>query len=159
MISRIRRYFEENLKLTPDESEENSVCKVQLASAALLFELLKTDSRIDERETAAVREVLARTFDLEEQALKEIIDLAETESHQSVSLYEFTSLINSEYAYAQKLTLIENMWRVAFADHVLDKYEENMIRKTADLIYVSHSDFIKSKLTVRDQLALNQKSS
>jgi len=76
-----------------------------------------------------------------------------------VSLYEFTSLINSEYDYAQKVTLIENMWRVAFADHVLDKYEENMIRKTADLIYVSHSDFIKSKLTVRDQTAVNQKSS
>jgi uncharacterized tellurite resistance protein B-like protein len=159
MIFSIKRFFDENLKLAKDDSEENSVCKVRLASAALLFELLKTDSHIDDRETAAVREVIARTFELDEQALTEIIDLAEIESHQSVSLYEFTSLINSEYDYAQKVTLIENMWRVAFADHVLDKYEENMIRKTADLIYVSHSDFIKSKLTVRDQTAVNQKSS
>ncbi len=159
MISRIKRFFDENLKLTPDDSVASSVCKVQLASAALLFELLKTDSHIDERETVAVQEALARTLGLDEQALTEIIELAETESHQSVSLYEFTSLINSEYDYAQKLTLIENMWRVAFADHVLDKYEENMIRKTADLIYVSHSDFIRSKLIVRDQLAITQKSS
>ncbi len=158
MISNIKRFFDENLKLADDDSKENSVCKVRLASAALLFELLKTDSHIDERETSAVREVLARTFELDEQALTEIIDLAETESHQSVSLYEFTSLINSEYDYAQKVELIGNMWRVAFADQVLDKYEENMIRKTADLIYVSHSDFIKSKLTVRDQLAVSHKS-
>jgi uncharacterized tellurite resistance protein B-like protein len=159
MISRIKRFFEENLKLVNDDSSEGKICKVQLASAALLFELLKTDSHIDARETAAVRDVLARTFALNEAALSDIIDLAEAESHQSVSLYEFTSLINSEYDYAQKLMLIENMWRVGFADHVLDKYEENMIRKTADLIYVSHSDFIRSKLTVRDELGKTQKSS
>jgi len=47
--------------------------------------------------------------------------------------------------------LLENLWRVAFADNEVDRYEEHMIRKVADLIYVNHSDFIRSKLKVRDE--------
>ena len=49
-----------------------------------------------------------------------------------------------------KVLLVENLWRLALADDHLDKYEEQMIRKTADLLYVSHSDFIRTKLRVRD---------
>ena len=159
MITAIRRFFDENLKPAPGDSKDSSCCKVQLATAALLFELLKTDSHIDQRETDALREVLKRTFAMDEQTLVEIIALAEAEAHQATSLYEFTSLINEGYSYPQKTELIENMWRVAFADHVLDKYEEALIRRTADLIYVTHADFIRTKLAVRDQLAANQKSS
>jgi uncharacterized tellurite resistance protein B-like protein len=48
------------------------------------------------------------------------------------------------------MKLVENMWRVAFSDQKLDKYEEALIRKVADLIYVSHQDFIKTKLAARD---------
>ncbi len=155
MLSTIKKFFDENLK--PESAEETGsiVCKVQLATAALLFELLKTDQHIDERETKILRKVLQQTFNLDSASLEEIIDLAETESHQATSLYEFTSLINSEYDRPQKLALIENMWRVAFADHILDKYEEHLIRRIADLIYVPHSDFIKSKLTVREQLGIS----
>ncbi|MDP2091517.1 MAG: TerB family tellurite resistance protein, partial [Pseudohongiella sp.] len=78
--------------------------------------------------------------------------LAEKEAQQAVSLYDFTSLINEGYGYEEKLLLVENLWRVALADEHLDKYEEQLIRKTSDLIYVSHSDFIKTKLKVRDEL-------
>ena len=64
-------------------------------------------------------------------------------------LYEFTKLINDSYDYEQKVELIENMWRIAFSDKRLDKYEDHLIRKVSELIYVSHSDFIKTKLKVR----------
>ena len=63
-------------------------------------------------------------------------------------------VINSDHEldereYEEKVGLIENMWRIAFSDEQLDKYEEHLIRKISDLIYVSHSDFIKTKLNVR----------
>jgi uncharacterized tellurite resistance protein B-like protein len=92
---------------------------------------------------------LKSSFDLSTKELDDIVELAEREAKQAVSLYEFTSLINEGYAYGDKLTLIENMWHLALADQHLDKYEEQLIRKTADLIYVSHSDFIKAKIKVR----------
>ena len=86
---------------------------------------------------------------MSEEELGELVKLAESEANQATSLYEFTRLINDEYDYKEKVELIENMWKIAFSDEQLDKYEEHLIRKISDLIYVSHSDFIKTKLNVR----------
>jgi len=154
MIDAIKRFFDDNLG-TPaqDEEESRRICRLQLASAALMMELMRTDRHIDAKERETFSEALRRTFDLDAQTLKEISELAETEAQQATSLYEFTSLVNDSYSFEEKRTLLENMWRVAFADHHLDKYEEQLIRKIADLIHVPHSEFIRCKLRVRDQQA------
>lgn len=152
MILAIKRFFEDNLRVSTDDSAERSGDRIALATAALLFELMKTDSHIDQRETATLATVLQQTFKLDEKELEKIIALAEQESHQSTSLYEFTSLVNEGYSYEQRVRLLENLWRVAFADANVDRYEEHLIRKIADLIYVNHSDFIRTKLKVRDAL-------
>lgn len=159
MLNSIRRFFEDRLAVEDNLTGSDRVCRVQLASAALLLELMKTDKKISRNEEIAYREILANTFDLDDAALQEISELAEEEIRQATSLYEFTSLVNDSYSYADKVKLIENMWRIAFADTVLDKYEEQMIRKTADLIYVSHSDFIRAKLSVRESQSQSSQSS
>lgn len=153
MIAAIKRFFDTELASPDQETSEHKVSRLRLASAALMFELLKTDRHIDERETDMMRQVLETTFALDRQQIDDIIRLAEEEATQAVSLYEFTSLVNAAYQYEDKVLLVENLWRLALADDHLDKYEEQMIRKTADLLYVSHSDFIKTKLRVRDEKA------
>jgi uncharacterized tellurite resistance protein B-like protein len=60
-------------------------------------------------------------------------------------MHPFTSMINDNYEYDQKVNLLTLMWKVAFVDDNLDKYEEAMIRKIADLLYISHRDYIKVK--------------
>lgn len=151
MIAAIKRFFDKQLLAVGPEIESSRVCRLQLASAALMIELLKTDQHINERETAMLSVILQKTFSLNPASLAEIIALAEEEAQQAVSLYDFTSLVNEAYQYDDKVQLVENLWRLAMADDHLDKYEEQMIRKTADLIYVSHGDFIRTKLKVRDQ--------
>jgi uncharacterized tellurite resistance protein B-like protein len=151
MIAAIKRFFDKQLLAVGQENENSRVCRLQLASAALMIELLKTDQHINERETAMLSDILQKTFSLDPASLAEIVALAEQEARQAVSLYDFTSLVNEFYQYDDKVQLVENLWRLAMADNHLDKYEEQMIRKTADLIYVSHSDFIRTKLKVRDQ--------
>lgn len=151
MIAAIKRFFDKQLLAVGQENENSRVCRLQLASAALMIELLKTDQHINERETAMLSDILQKTFSLDPASLAEIVALAEQEARQAVSLYDFTSLVNESYQYDDKVQLVENLWRLAMADDHLDKYEEQMIRKTADLIYVSHSDFIRTKLKVRDQ--------
>lgn len=148
MISAIRQFFDDNLKAGEAENHDTER-RVQLACAALLIELMKTDARIDERETETLTRVLGSTFGLGQETLRELVRLADDEANNATSLYEFTSLINSEYEYEDKLKLIENMWRIAFADGELDKYEDHLIRKTSELIYVRHSDFIQTKLKVK----------
>ena len=74
---------------------------------------------------------------------------ASDEVDQDTSLFDFTRVINDHYSASQKLELIESMWRVAYADGRLDKYEESLIRQVAELTYVSHSDYIRAKLAAQ----------
>lgn len=151
MLQAIKRFFDSQLAIPANESAGDRICRLQLASAALMIELLKTDRHIDARETDILRRILSKTYTLSTEKLEEIIQLAEEEARQAVSLYEFTSLVNQHYSYEERVELIRNLWQLALADDHLDKYEEQMIRKTADLIYVSHSDFIRTKLQARDE--------
>ena len=96
------------------------------------------------------RQVLKHSYQVADEDLEELTKLAKEEVHDATSLYEFTRLINDNYDNEQKIALIKNMWRIAFADEKLDKYEDHLIRKISELIYVSHSDFIKTKLQVRN---------
>lgn len=153
MILAIKKFFQDKLLLTDEVGQSDGAHRIELASAALLLELMKIDGQFDERETQAIADVLASTFSLERQTLIEIMKLAEDETHRSSSLYEFTSLVNAGYSYEQRVRLIENLWRVAFADRQIDRYEDALIRRISDLIYVKHSDFIKTKLKVRDAVA------
>lgn len=150
MLNSIKTFFEEKLQKQESQDSESIVSQTQLACAALLIEVINSDHELDERETEAFLELLQSSLDIPEDDLKEIVKLAEAQAHQATSLYEFTRLINDEYDYDQKLGLVENMWRIAFSDKELDKYEEALIRKVSELIYVSHSDFIKMKLQARD---------
>lgn len=153
MISNIRKFFEKNLHLDTSKSLADQRARLPLASAALMFELMKTDTHVDSRESETLQEVLRNRFDLDAGTLAQVVALAEEESRRSTSLYEFTSLINAEYSYEERVQLVENLWEVAFADQHLDRYEDHMIRKVADLIYVRHSDFIRTKLAVRARVA------
>jgi uncharacterized tellurite resistance protein B-like protein len=153
VIFAIKKFFEDKLFLTDEVSKADSAHRIELASAALILELMKIDGHFDERETHAMANVLANTFSLDQLMLEEIVKLAEEESHRSTSLYDFTSLVNAGYTYEQRVRLIENLWRVAYADNKVDRYEEALIRRIADLVYVNHSDFIKTKLNVRDSVA------
>ena len=75
--------------------------------------------------------------------------LAEKEAGAATDCYQFTSQINLAFSSAQKVKLIEHLWRVAYGDGTLHKYEEHLIRKLADLLHVPHEGFIATKLRVR----------
>lgn len=154
MLKSIKKYFDDRLAdlQTGDGGKENDrelVHAADLASAALLIEVMNTDQELDAREAEKFIEVIQSTLDIADEEISELQALAEQEARDATSLYEFTRLINDNYSYQQKYQLIENMWRIAFSDEKLDKYEDHLIRRIADLIYVSHSDFIRAKLDVR----------
>ena len=152
MLNRIKVFFDKKLAHNEQESPRTMIRKVDLVCAALLIEVIKSDHELDKRESKEFLLVLSESLDISEKDLHEIVELAEAEADQATSLYEFTRLINDEYDYADKLGLIEKMWRIAFSDEQLDKYEDHLIRKISDLIYVSHSDFIKCKLKIKNSI-------
>jgi len=122
---------------------------LKLATAALLIEAVKADDSISEEELVTLREGLEKRFGIDAAETETLIRLAEEETAEAVSLYGFTSLINKGFKYDEKKGIIELLWKVVYADSVLEKHEEHLVRRIADLLQVSHKDFIEAKLRVK----------
>ena len=150
MINTIRKFFKNNENSKPDNLEDN---QDELAYASLLIEVIKSDDHFDQREHDELLNILGTKLSIDEKALGELSELAQKKSDDSTSLYEFTREINDKYQYEEKVQLIEDLWRIAYSDERIDKYEDYVIRKVADLIYVTHNDFIKSKLKVKNSIS------
>jgi uncharacterized tellurite resistance protein B-like protein len=142
MLARIKEFF--NDRLGP-EAEVDTETRTRLAVAALLVEVAQIDYADDPREVDAVRAALRGAFGLDEGEIDELVHLAHEEMRDAVSNYQFTSLIQDQFDAEQRLDLLRGLWQVAFADGRLDKYEEHLIRRVADLLYIRHSDFIRIK--------------
>ena len=126
---------------------------LQLATAALLIEITRADFHVEDSERVAVDEAIIDLFGLSEAEARELARLAELEVKESASLFEFTSLVDRHFSQEQKIQVVEMLWRVVFADGSKDKYEEYTVRKIADLLHVSHRDFIKARHRVESDLA------
>lgn len=149
MLDSIKKFFQESIATTEKASDEH---RLQLATAALMIEMMNQDDTVHETEELAVKAAIQVKFSLTEEETKELFELAHEEAKNANDYYQFTRLINENFTQQQKFTVIKYLWEIAYADDHLDRYEEHMVRRIAELIYVSHSDFIKAKHMVLDSL-------
>lgn len=121
------------------------------ACIALLLETSMADDLLDESEIKTLKATLINDFKLEETEIDELIEISKKNVDDSTSLYDFTRDINDNFESEERIKLIESMWKIAYADGNIDKFEEHIIRKVSNLIYVSHSDFIKAKISAKEK--------
>ena len=154
MLKKIKGYISElgNQPSDVENQEEKEKNIINNACAALLIETALADKVFNTEEIDSMKKTLREVYEIDEKDLDELISESEKKVSESTSLYEYTRLINDLCDYQDKLRLINNLWAIAFADKHLDKYEEFLIRKISDLLYVSHSDFIQQKLSVKESL-------
>ena len=154
MLKKIKGYISElgNQPSDAENQEEKEKNIINNACAALLIETALADKVFNVEEIDSMKKTLREVYEIDEKDLDELISESEKKVSESTSLYEYTRLINDLCDYQDKLKLINNLWTIAFADKHLDKYEEFLIRKISDLLYVSHSDFIQQKLSVKESL-------
>ena len=145
MIVRIRRFFEEFIVVDDEVVEDDIEHRLQLASAALMIEVLHADHAIKKAELDTLHGVLQDSFALSRTEAKNLVRLAEEERRDAHDYYQFTSLINEFYTQKQKRELITRLWQMAYADSTVHKLEEHLVRKLADLLHVPHSAFMQSK--------------
>jgi|TARA_B110000259_G_C13976829_1_gene387063 uncharacterized tellurite resistance protein B-like protein len=146
MINKIKAFFAKNVT----DADDSSLSAEQLATAALLIEVMVIDGNLAEDELQSISLTLARMLELSSDQVDELVLLSRDEVAEATSLYQFTKEINSHFSHEKKLKLMTAMWRVAFADGHLDKHEEGIIRRVADLLHLRHSEFIQCKLSARD---------
>src|SRR5699024_1525528 len=114
MLDTIRRFFEDRIAsggTTPADSRH----RLQLATAALLLEVARADQDVHSVELSTVEQVIARTFQLAENEVNELMQLAEEETRNATSDYPFTTLVNQGFDHADKVGLVEMLWEVAYA--------------------------------------------
>jgi uncharacterized tellurite resistance protein B-like protein len=152
MLQRLKDLFAEQLRpQAADASPEVRERALRTAAAALLIEVARSDGRIADAERTVMRAGIQGTLGLSASETEELLRLAEAESRQAVSLYEFTQEIDREFSPEQKKRVVELLWLVAFADAEKDPHEEHLVRTIAGLLHVPHPDFIDAKIRARGQ--------
>jgi len=150
MLSTIRDFFDRHLERAAPADEAH---RLQLATAALLVEVVRGDGGIDAAERAVLQAAIAGKFSLSPDEAAELVDLAEQEARLANDSFQFTSLINRRFSQAEKLRVVELMWQVAYADAALSAHEQHVLRKLAELLHVPHGDYIAAKMRARDSAA------
>ncbi|MCG6201511.1 TerB family tellurite resistance protein [Psychromonas antarctica] len=148
MISKIKTFFnsileQENIPAAADDH--------RIAITALLCEVCNADHIISEEEEITIERTLSKLLLIDQTQAKSLLQTGKEKIKSSNSLFDFTSQLRAA-DYDIRSRLIRAMWEVAYADNHLDPIEEHIIRKVSDLIYVKHSEFIRTKLSVIEAL-------
>ncbi|MCW9023374.1 MAG: TerB family tellurite resistance protein [Gammaproteobacteria bacterium] len=143
MLKRLKIFLEESLSQPVTENSDPHT--IQLAAALLLVEVMHADHQIDHSERVTITQALKSLFDLDDEESAELLELAEKQAKDVISLHEYTSIINKSFDVTTKHMLLEKIWAVVFSDQDMDKYEEHLVRNIAELLYISHTDFIRIK--------------
>lgn len=125
---------------------------VQIAAAVLLLEMEHADNEHDPQERAEIALQLKNYFELDDDEVNTLITAAEPQAEEAVSLHRFLQALNERMSHAQRRSVLEMLWRVAYADQNLDTLEEGLLREIAELLNLPHREFIKSKLSVTGDL-------
>lgn len=146
MLKRLDALFAALKPASPQATPEARAHALQLATAVLLVEVMRADSQSGPGEKAAVLQILRDKFELGDDELAMLYELAEQRSIGAHDLHSFTSQINASFDEPQKIRILEQLWQVAYADGRLDAHETHLMRRLADLLHLRQSAAIAAKL-------------
>lgn len=141
LVDRVREVF-----AAPQTQPADPATRIRQAVAVLLVEMERADFSYEPEERQELRRLLARRFEIAVSEVDELIRLAE--QTDPISLHQYISELNTLMPYGERCDMVQMLWEMAYADGQLHRYEEHLLRKIADLLHVSHSDFIRTKLAV-----------
>ena len=148
MLNIAKRFFN---KITPagtETSGQTNTHDVRVATCALLLEMARIDDAFTDEETSALVRILRETYGLSQVHADALIQEADKELEKSVDYWQFAKLINQNYGTTEKVAIIETLWQIVFVDGKMDKYENYLMHKLANLLRLSHQQLIDAKLRV-----------
>lgn len=147
MIAELIKRLEAGFSNADAESSSASVdhADIERVAALLLVEVARADQSIELAELKTIGQAIARISTLSPEEIDALINESIEDADAAISLHAHVRMINERFDKQQRVDLVEQMWRVAFADGDLDRYEEHRIRALSDLLYVKHRDFMQAK--------------
>lgn len=147
MLTKIR-VFVKNLQ---QNTVVNNTLSIEIATAVLLFEVMRADHNYEDTEKQKIITTLQNQFSLDKHEVLDILATAEDESAHANDFYRYTSLINQHFDLSERIKVVETLWEVALADGHIDVIEEHIIRRIADLLHLRHGEYIQTKLKAKNQ--------
>ncbi|WP_022941824.1 TerB family tellurite resistance protein [Psychromonas hadalis] len=147
MIKKITNYLASILQVAP----ENEKTDKRIAIASLLCAVAYADHDTSTVELLTIEASLIALLKVNKEEVNVLMALAKEEVKESTSIFDFTSQL-AELEHKERIEVIEAMWKTAYADDHLGEIEEAIIRRVAGLIYVPHSEFIRTKLKVLSEM-------
>jgi len=147
MLRILRELLNSQERTDPPSPED----RVRVATCILLLEVARADDEFSPGEWQQVVEGLRRRFSLDEEDARALIALAGEARRDSQDLFRFTNTLNEGCTVEDKVSILEEIWRVVYADGVLEAHEDHLVHKFARLLNLSHPVLIAAKLRVRDE--------
>ncbi len=147
MLDAIKRFFQAEIETS---AEAAAADRIGLATCALLLEVAHADDDFTDVERELVATLVRGRFGLDAADADELIGLAERERLESADLYQFTRLVREQLPRADRLAIVEALWRVVYSDGVLEAHEDAMMHKLARLLELDHAELIALKLRVKN---------
>ena len=119
--------------------------ELELTASVLAYEIARSDGDITDDELLVLMEEIEKIALKVGREKSEILEIVENYSKDSTSFFEFIEDINKNYEKDNKLSLLEFMWKTAYADGRLDVDEERLIRRVADLIKIKDVEVLRLK--------------
>lgn len=138
--------------LFTDASHEEPTRKkhdISLAITALMVEIMYIDGKLDAAESQTIFEAVSRRFSLAKNEVDVLIEEAKIAHETATDFHQYTSLIAAHYSTEERIDFLSELWQIAMADGHIDAYEEQLIRRLANLLGVYHAEFIQAKQQAR----------
>lgn len=126
--------------------------KIETATCVLLLEIAKADEHFSKVEQQIIIKTLRNKFALKAAEIKDLISQSEKVIDESIDFWQFTNRLNEHFTKEEKLLILESAWEIIFSDNKLDGNEDYLIHKFANLLRLSHSELIETKLKVEKQV-------
>ena len=135
MFKKLKSVFE-----TKIETESDTFSTLQIAISCLMIQTAVHDGKFDEAEKNKILELLKGYFKLDNEEIDKLFIIAMKANDDSNDIHQFTMLLNKTLSEDEKLKIIEMMWQIILADHHIDDYENNLIRRISGLLYLNDQD-------------------
>lgn len=128
---------------------------LKLAAATLMFEVIRSDGKVDQIELDHMGKILQREFSLSDEELTELSELAKETAQEAISLQGFTREICESWDNPKRMKLLEYLWMLALADEEIDPHERHLVRKVAGLLYLTDTQIVVARENAKQQLGVD----
>ena len=106
------------------------------------------------QEAEKIKQILRTYLKISEQDFPIVLTAIRQATMEGIDLHQFVNAASEKLPYKVKISIIEDLFRVACVDKNLDHTELEVIKKAADLFGIIDQDFVKVKQMIKGEFGL-----